>query len=145
MTKLTTSILSWGGMRYKPLKTTMAHLGRNFGSFPKEVFKTPIDGNNETQIPEIRLQSSKSKTSRFSRWTSKTVQRRIRNSCPCRHWTVHIRQNATTPEETNKSGSLEEWHVWTICHTPGMGIRAEWFGNPWRATDKHCEPTTHRH
>ena len=42
---------------------------------------------------------------------SKTGQRRIRNCCPCHHRTLHIRQNATTPEEIKKSGSLGEWHI----------------------------------
>ena len=37
------------------------------------------------QIPETRLWSSEPKVSRFSRRTSKTGQRRIRNSCPCHH------------------------------------------------------------
>ena len=45
-------------MRYKPLKTLMAHpreLGIKSSSFPKEVRKTPIDGISKTQIPETRL------------------------------------------------------------------------------------------
>ena len=40
-----------------------------------------------------------------------TGQRRIPNSCLCQHRTVHIRQNATTPEEINKPGPLGEWQV----------------------------------
>ena len=46
------------------------------------------------------------------------------------HRTIHIFQNATTPEEIKKSGPLGERHVRTIFHTPGKGVRAEWFGSP---------------
>ena len=48
-------------------------------------------------------------------------------------------------KKINKSGPFGEWHVWTNRYTSGKGIRAEWFGRPWRATDKQCEPTTHKH
>ena len=48
-------------------------------------------------------------------------------------------------KKINKLGPSGEWHVWTNRNTPGTGIRAEWFGSPWRATDKQCEPTTHKH
>ena len=63
-TESTTSILSWGEMHYKQLKTVMPkprESGRNPGSFSKEICKTPIDGDSETQIPETCLQPSKSK------------------------------------------------------------------------------------
>ena len=118
---------------------------RDSSSLPKEVRKIPINGNSKTQIPETLLWPSQPKASRFSRRTPKTGQRRIRNSCPCHHWTIHIRQNATRPEKINKSGPSGEWHVWTNRNTSGSAIRAEWFGSPWRVIDKQCEPTTHKH
>ena len=40
-----------------------------------------------------------------------TGQRPIRNSCPSHRQTTNISQNATTPEEINKSSPLAEWHV----------------------------------
>ena len=58
-----------------------------------------MDGNSKTQLPETCFYSSKPKLSRLSWWTSKTDQRRIRNSCSCHHRTVHIRRNAFTPEK----------------------------------------------
>ena len=66
-----------------------------------QTFKN-INGPNRENLGEIpavfrrkyvtRLQSSKSKVSRLSWWTSETGQRRIRNSCPCHHWPIHICQ-----------------------------------------------------
>ena len=48
-------------------------------------------------------------------------------------------------KKVKKSGPLGERHVWINRYKPGTAIRAEWFGSPWRATDKQCEPTTHKH
>ena len=56
--------------------------------------------------------------------------------------------HAKTPphlKKLKKSGPFGEWHVWKNRYTSGKGIRAEWSGSPWRATDKQCEPTTHKH
>ena len=39
-----------------------------------------------------------------------------------------------------KSGQLGKWHIWADCYTPRKAIRAEWFGSPWWATNKYCEP-----
>ena len=89
-------------------KPNPKEFGWNSSSFPKEVCKTPVDGNSKTQIPKTRLQSSKSKVSRFPWRTSKTGQRRIRKSCPCHHCTIHLCQNATRPEKINKSGPSGE-------------------------------------
>ena len=91
------------------------------------------------------FQPRRSKVSWSSWWTSKASLRLIRNSCSCYHRTIHICQNATTPEEINKPGPVEKWHVWTDCHTPRKGIRAEWFRSCWRTTDKHCDPSCGKH
>ena len=118
---------------------------RKYGSFPREVRKTPIDGKIETPISQNCFQSNKSKVSKFSWLTSKTGRRRIRNSCPCHHRFIHICQNATTPEDINKSGPSGQWHSWANCHTTGNEMRVNWFGSSWRAINGHCEPTCHKH
>ena len=147
-TESTTSSLCWGEIHYKHLKKLMAQpqrLWEKSWQFLEEIRKTPIDGDSETQIPETCLLPSKSKVSNFFWWISITGQRRNRNCCPRQHWTIHIRQNATTPVEIKKSGSLGEWHIWTHCYTPKMRTGAERFGSSWRSTNKHCEPACHRH
>ena len=62
------SLMRWDALQ--TLKHYWPHpreFGRKSSSFPKELCKTPIDGNRKAQIPETRVQSSKSKVSRFSR------------------------------------------------------------------------------
>ena len=81
--------------------------GRNSSSFSKEVRKTSIDGNSKTQIPETCLHSGKSKVSRFSWWTSKTGQTRIRNGCLCHHRTIHICRNPPHLKKSIKQANLE--------------------------------------
>ena len=44
----------------------LGEFGRKSGSFPKEICKTPIVSDSETQIPETCLQPSKSIVGRFS-------------------------------------------------------------------------------
>ena len=82
------------------------HKDNNGPTPEKELRKTPIDGESETQIPETYLQSRKSKVSRFSWRPSKTGPRRIRNSCPRHHRTIHLRQKTITTEDIHKSGTL---------------------------------------
>ena len=60
---------------------------------------------------ETCLQSSKAKLSRFSSLTPKAGQRRIRDCRSCQHRTIHICQNATTPEKFKKPGAFGEWHT----------------------------------
>ena len=88
--------------------------------------------------PPVHLQENRKRT-------ALPVNRNSAENTPCHHWTVHLCQNASTPEDIIKSGPLWKWHVWTDCHTPRKRIRVEWFGSQCRATDKHCEPTTHKH
>ena len=82
---------------------TRENLWRKFGSFSKEICNIPIYGPSETQIPETCLQPSISQLSRFSRWTPKSGQRRIRICYPRHQWTIHIRQ---MPPQLKKSRNL---------------------------------------
>ena len=47
--------------------STRENFGEILAVFRRKYEKTLIDGNSETQIPETRLQSSKSKFGRISR------------------------------------------------------------------------------
>ena len=144
MKESTTFILSWGEMPYKDLKRIMAQPEKTW-QFSKDMRKTLIDGDNETQIPETWLQSSESEVSIFSSWTSKISQRRIRNSCRRHDRTIHIRPNPTTPEGIKKPGSPREWHNRTDCYIPRQGFTVERFRSPWWATYNYCEPQYCKH
>ena len=56
--------------------------------------------------------------------TPEIGKRCVRSCCPSNHWPIHICQDASTPEEINKPGPLEERHVWTDFETPWKRIRA---------------------
>ena len=94
-------------MRYKLSKTIMDQPERireiswqfSEGSTwkPSSWQQRNTNPRNLSSIQQIKL-------GRFSSWTSKTGQRRIRSSCPCHRRTIHICQSATTTEKVNESG-----------------------------------------
>ena len=134
---------AWGEMRYRHSKTLTAQPKRN-----GERFWQFSVGSTSSLSPWLQQNTKTTKSSSThqtkSYWTfwrtRKTSETRIQNCSSWHHRTIHICQNATTPEKNNKSGLFGDLRIWADCNTPGKGIRTKWVGGSWRATSKHSEP-----
>ena len=76
------------------------------------------------KFPKTSCQSSEPEFNRLFGRTPEIGKRCFRSCGPSNHWTIHICQDAPTPEEINKPGLLEKRHLWTDCETARNGIRA---------------------
>ena len=133
-------------MRGDPLQTlkninstNWQNLGEILTVFRIKYVKPQSMAAAKTQISTDSLQSGDPEVRWFLGRSPEVGRRCFRNWCPTDHWTIHIRQDASTPEEINKPGVLGERYVWTNCDTPRKGIRAKLFESSWWTLDEHCD------
>ena len=96
----------------------------------KEIRKTPLDGDSETQIPETCLQPSRSNLVDFLDELQKLVRDAFGIAA---HAIIEQFLYAKLPPHLKKiktSGQPGEWHKKTDCHPPRKQIRDERFGSP---------------
>ena len=106
---------------------TRKNLGEILAVFRRKYVKPQSMATTKGKFRKFVFNPANQKLVDFLDELQKLAKKRILNSCSCQHRTIHILQNATTPEEIKKSGPVGEWHIWTDCHTPRKGIRVEWF------------------
>ena len=78
---------------------------------PLKKRETSVNGYNEAQISTTGLQSGEPEVIWFSIRTPETCERCIRCCSSSHHWTIHIGQNASPPDEINQPGAFGEWHI----------------------------------
>ena len=120
-------------------------LGENPALFRSENVKPQSMATAKQNFQKLVFNPANQKLVDFLDEFQRLARRHIPNCRPRHHWTIHIRQNATTPEEINKLGPLGGWHIRTDCNILSKWIRNKWSASPWWATDKHCEPQCSKH
>ena len=66
----------------------------------------------------------------------------IRSCRSSDHWTIHICQNASPPEEMNQPGAFGEWHIWSDCVTSWKEVVTEGLWSARWTADKRCDATS---
>ena len=145
-TKQTTSTLSCVVMRYKHSRTSQTPtegFGRKFYCVPQKIRESSVNSYSKTESPTTGLQSSEPEVKWFSQRTPEISERCIRSCRSSDHWTIHIRQNASPPEEINQPGAFGEWHIWTACVTSWKIVWTESFRSFRWAANKYSDATSH--
>ena len=89
---------------------TRENLGEILAVFRKKYVKHQSMATAKHKIQKLVFSPANRKFADFFEKLQKR-QKRVRNSCPCHHETVHICQNATTPEKIKKSSPFGKWSI----------------------------------
>ena len=148
MTESITSILSWGGMRYK-LKSnngpTQENLGEILAVFRRKYVKPQSMATAKHKLQKLVINPANQKSVDFLDELQELAKDAFGTAA---HAIIEQFKYAKMPPDLkniNKSGKSGEWHIWTECYIPREGIRVEWFGSPRWTTDKYCEPQYCKH
>ena len=87
------------------------NLGEILTVFRRKYVKPQSMATAKTKIPTTSFQSSEPEVECFFERTPEIGKSCVRSCCPSNHRPIHICQDASTPEEVNKPGSLGERHV----------------------------------
>ena len=121
---------------------TQKNLGEVLAVFPRKYVKPQLMSTAKHIFQKLVFNPANQKLVDFLDELQKLAKDAFRT---CHHRAIHIRQNAATPKEINESVPYGDCHIRTDCYTHRKGIRVEWFGRTWRATNKNCEPQYCKH